>query len=125
MLVLDTNVLSEVLRPEPDAGVQAWLRSLVPASVFTTAITQAEVMYGIAIMPKGHRRSTLLTAATLMFEDDFQGRILPFNSDAAVVFRRRDKASGETRFIYHGNDGTSFPWNDTAQLDYLNAAVRE
>jgi predicted nucleic acid-binding protein len=43
-------------------------------------------MYGIAIMPKGHRRSTLLTAATLMFEDDFQGRILPFNSDAAVVF---------------------------------------
>ncbi len=46
-------------------------------------------------------------------------------SDAAVVFRRRDKATGETRFIYHGNDGTSFPWNDTAQLDYLNAAVRE
>jgi glycosidase len=46
-------------------------------------------------------------------------------SDAAVVFRRRDKASGETRYIYHGNDGTSFPWNDTAQLDYLNPAVRE
>ena len=46
-------------------------------------------------------------------------------SDAAVVFRRRDKASGETCYIYHGNDGTSFPWNDTAQLDYLNPAVRE
>ena len=46
-------------------------------------------------------------------------------TDAAVVFRRRDRASGETRFIYHGNDGTSFPWNDTAQLDYLNSAVRE
>jgi glycosidase len=46
-------------------------------------------------------------------------------SDAAVVFRRRDQASGETRYIYHGNDGTSFPWNDTAQLDYLNPAVRE
>jgi glycosidase len=46
-------------------------------------------------------------------------------TDAAVVFRRRDKSSGETRYIYHGNDGTSFPWNDTAQLDYLNAAVRE
>jgi hypothetical protein len=42
-----------------------------------------------------------------------------------VVFRRRDKSSGETRYIYHGNDGTSFPWNDTAQLDYLNPAVRE
>jgi glycosidase len=46
-------------------------------------------------------------------------------SDAAVVFRRRDRWSGETRYIYHGNDGTSFPWNDTAQLDYMNPAVRE
>ena len=46
-------------------------------------------------------------------------------SDAAVVFRRVDRATGETRYIYHGNDGTSFPWNDTAQLDYLNPAVRE
>ena len=46
-------------------------------------------------------------------------------SDAAVVFRRRDKATGEIRYVYHGNDGTSFPWNDTAQLDYLNPAVRE
>jgi glycosidase len=46
-------------------------------------------------------------------------------SDAAVVFRRRDKWTGETRYVYHGNDGTSFPWNDTAQLDYLNAAARE
>jgi hypothetical protein len=46
-------------------------------------------------------------------------------SDAAVVFRRRDKWTGEIRYIYHGNDGTSFPWNDTAQLDYLNPAVRE
>ncbi len=46
-------------------------------------------------------------------------------TDAAVTFLRRDKSTGETRFIYHGNDGTSFPWNDTAQLDYLNPAVRE
>ena len=42
-----------------------------------------------------------------------------------LSFSRRDKATGETRYIYHGNDGTSFPWNDTAQLDFLNAAVRE
>ena len=46
-------------------------------------------------------------------------------SDAAVVFCRRDKWTGDTRYVYHGNDGTSFPWNDTAQLDYLNPAVRE
>jgi pimeloyl-ACP methyl ester carboxylesterase/glycosidase len=47
------------------------------------------------------------------------------SSDAAVVFRRRDTRTNDTRFIYHGNDGTSFPWNDTAQLDYLRAEVRE
>jgi hypothetical protein len=47
------------------------------------------------------------------------------DSDAAVVFERRDTATGERRYIYHGNDGTSFPWNDTAQLDFLRADVRE
>ena len=46
-------------------------------------------------------------------------------TDAAVVFQRRDSHSGDVRYIYHGNDGTSFPWNDTAQLDYLKAEVRE
>jgi glycosidase len=57
---------------------------------------------------------------SVKIEDHYWSR-----SDAAVVFRRVDKATGETRFIYHGNDGTSFPWNDTAQLDYLNPAARE
>src|SRR5258705_5536118 len=47
------------------------------------------------------------------------------DSDAAVVFERRDRATGDVQYVYHGNDGTSFPWNDTAQLDYLQANVRE
>ena len=47
------------------------------------------------------------------------------DTDAAVVFERRDRATGDVRYVYHGNDGTSFPWNDTAQLDYLKADVRE
>ena len=47
------------------------------------------------------------------------------NSDAAVTFKRVDRWSGAERFVYHGNDGTSMPWNDTAQLDYLKAEVRE
>jgi glycosidase len=46
-------------------------------------------------------------------------------TDAAVVFQRRDHQNGDVRYVYHGNDGTSFPWNDTAQLDYLKAEVRE
>ncbi|MBN2553711.1 MAG: alpha-amylase, partial [Spirochaetales bacterium] len=57
---------------------------------------------------------------TIQLEDHYYSR-----SDAAVVFRRTDRASGEQRFIYHGNDGTSMPWNDTAQLNFLDPEVRE
>ena len=56
----------------------------------------------------------------IKIEDHYYDR-----TDAAVVFRRVDKWSGDTRYVYHGNDGTSFPWNDTAQLNYLKAEVRE
>lgn len=57
---------------------------------------------------------------TIQIEDHYFDK-----TDAAVVFKRTDKQTGEARYIYHGNDGTSFPWNDTAQLDYLQAQVRE
>ncbi len=57
---------------------------------------------------------------TIQIEDGYWSK-----SDAAVVFRRMDRHSGDTRFVYHGNDGTSMPWNDTAQLDYTKAEVRE
>jgi glycosidase len=56
----------------------------------------------------------------VMIEDHYYSK-----SDAAVVFKRVDRSSGDVRYIYHGNDGTSMPWNDTAQLDFLNPAVRE
>ena len=57
---------------------------------------------------------------SIYLEDHYYTR-----SDAAVVFKHVDHASGQTRYIYHGNDGTGLPWNDTAQLDYLQADVRE
>ncbi|MDR0448252.1 MAG: alpha-amylase, partial [Treponema sp.] len=57
---------------------------------------------------------------TVQIEDNYFNR-----SDAAVVFRRIDNRTGETRYIYHGNDGTSMPWNDTAQIDFLNSEARE
>ncbi|MDT8067770.1 MAG: alpha-amylase family glycosyl hydrolase [Terriglobia bacterium] len=56
----------------------------------------------------------------IKIEDHYYNR-----TDAAVVFRRIDRWTGDTRYVYHGNDGTSFPWNDTAQLNYLDPAVRE
>ncbi|MGZ6269627.1 MAG: alpha-amylase family glycosyl hydrolase, partial [Candidatus Limnocylindrales bacterium] len=57
---------------------------------------------------------------TIQIEDHYYD-----GTDAAVVFRRHDRGSGDVRYIYHGNDGTSTPWNDTAQLDYIKAEVRE
>ncbi len=56
----------------------------------------------------------------IRLEDHYYDR-----SDAAVVFRRADKSSGRTLYVYHGNDGTSMPWNDTAQIDFLNPEARE
>ena len=58
--------------------------------------------------------------ATIKLEDHYYD-----HSDAAVVFQRVDNQTGETRYIYHGNDGTAIPWNDTAQLNYLDESVRE
>jgi len=58
--------------------------------------------------------------AIIQIEDHYYSR-----SDAAVVFKRIDRGSGEARYIYHGNDGTSMPWNDTAQLNFLDPEVRE
>ena len=59
-------------------------------------------------------------SVSIFLEDHYYDK-----SDAAVVFKRRDNRSGDVRYIYHGNDGTSMPWNDTAQLDFLNPKVRE
>ncbi|MBB2156603.1 type II toxin-antitoxin system VapC family toxin [Gluconacetobacter diazotrophicus] len=86
MIVLDTNVLSELMRAEPDPAVMAWMsRQPVPA-LFTTTVTQAEILYGLALLPEGRRRDTLLAAAHAMFEDIFPGRILPFDAEAARAY---------------------------------------
>ena len=63
MIVLDTNVISEVMRLEPDAKVLAWLDGRSPASLFTTAITEAEIRAGIALLPPSRRKTGLLAAA--------------------------------------------------------------
>lgn len=88
MIVLDTNVISELLRPRPDPGVVDWIESLPPASVFTTTVTQSEILYGIAVLPSGQRRSDLETAVTGIFEQDMAGRVLPFDSAAAEQYAR-------------------------------------
>jgi predicted nucleic acid-binding protein len=88
MIVLDTNILSETMKPVPAAEVLQWLASQPAARLFTTSISQAEILYGLEIMPKGKRRSALQSAVEAMFEGVFAGRILPFDADAARLFPR-------------------------------------
>ncbi|MBZ5580117.1 MAG: type II toxin-antitoxin system VapC family toxin [Acidobacteriia bacterium] len=88
MIVLDTNVLSEALRPSPSAAVLHWLACQEPSGVFTTAITQAEILYGIEALPPGTRRSRLQAAIEKMFAAQFEGRVLPFDESAARSFAR-------------------------------------
>ena len=86
MIVLDTNVLSEALRPSPSAVVLRWLAAQEPVEVFITTITQAEVLYGVQVMPVGKRRSRLPAAIRKLFSDEFEGRILPFDEASARAF---------------------------------------
>jgi len=86
MIILDTNVLSELMRPKPSARVTAWVAKQRAAELFTTSITEAEIFYGIELLAKGKRREGLLTAAEAMFAEDLAGRIFGFESDAAPVF---------------------------------------
>jgi len=86
VIILDTNVLSEALKPEPSAAVLDWFADQAPSDVFTTTITMAEILYGLEAMASGKRRMRLLAAVERMFVEQFEGRILPFDEEAARLF---------------------------------------
>lgn len=86
MIVLDTNVISELMRSEPDGAVLEWFALQPITALFTTTVTEAEIFFGLALLPEGRRREALQNAARAMFEEDFSGRILPFDSDAAHAY---------------------------------------
>ncbi len=86
MIVLDTNVISELMRAHPDARMLAWMERQAMAGLFTTALTQAEIFYGLALLPDSRRREALMAAARAMFDVDLAGRILPFDTDAASAY---------------------------------------
>ena len=95
MLVLDTNVVSELMRIEPSAVVLAWLNEQPWHALFVTAFTKAEVLAGLARMPNGARRARLIREADTMFAEDFRGRILPFDSAAAAYFAEITATRGQ------------------------------
>ena len=86
MIVLDTNVLSEALRPVPEPSVLHWLAKQSRASLFTTTVTRGEVLFGTRVLSDGKRRRGLWDAAKKIFSEDFAGQVLSFDSDAADVY---------------------------------------
>ncbi len=86
MLVIDTNVASELMRPVPTPAVAAWIANRDQAEMYLTAVSQAELLFGVAILPAGRRRDSLEAAMNAWLDVGFAGRILPFESAAAGVY---------------------------------------
>lgn len=88
MIVLDTNVVSALMRHEPDPVVVAWLDSLPPESVWTTSVTVFEIRFGLEILVAGRRRRQLEEAFVRALEEDFENRVLAFDQAAAQAAGR-------------------------------------
>lgn len=86
MIVLDTNVVSELMGPRRSAAVAEWVARQPRQTLFTTCITMAEVFYGIALLPDGRRKANLAADAQRMFREDFGRRVLSFDTDAAMHY---------------------------------------
>ena len=86
MILLDTNVISELMRSEPAQTVLDWFGKHDAADLFISAITEAELRTGVAILADGQRRDRLQLAIDAMIDQDFQGRVLPFDSRAAKAY---------------------------------------
>ena len=86
MFILDTNIVSELMRNVPMPEVMAWVNKRPRRDLYVTAVTQAEILAGIAFLPEGKRRSELGKAAERAFNNLFDGRLLSFNGAAARVY---------------------------------------
>ena len=139
MIVVDTNVISELIRPAPAAPVMTWLQNQRADDLWTTAITKAELLLGVALKPNGRKKAELAEAIEAILSTMFAGRILAFDSEAArhfpaVVMGRRkfqlntDEADGQiaaiakrhgipvatrnSRHFVHSGAEIINPWNE-------------
>ena len=86
MIVLDTNVLSECLKPKPAATVLAWMAAKPRATLFTTTVVEAEILYGVRLLPVGARKEALQAAVEAVFDHDLVGRVIAFDRDCADAY---------------------------------------
>lgn len=105
MILLDTNVISALMQRDADSAVVDWLDSQPPESIWTTSITVFEIRFGLEILESGRRRRLLEKAFRKALEEDFEGRVVPFDEAAAhsaariAADRRREGRSVETRDV--------------------------
>jgi predicted nucleic acid-binding protein len=96
MWIVDTNVLSELMRVTPEPAVIAWLDGQAPESIWTTSITVFELKFGVALLADGRRKQALRDALDALLHDDLAGRVLDFDSaaaaEAAALAARRQQA---------------------------------
>ena len=100
MIVLDTNVVSELMRPAPTPAVEAWVAGWPADSLFLSAVGEAELRHGVAIMPAGRRREIIARKMDEVLREDFAGRILAFDSDAAALHLGAVQAMGRNADVY-------------------------
>ena len=93
MIVLDTHVLSELMRPAPSPQVLAWLDAQTPDTLWLTSVSVAELLFGIARLPDGARKQAFAQAALGMLEEDFANRVLNFDLEAASILANLAAAS--------------------------------
>jgi predicted nucleic acid-binding protein len=86
VILIDTNVLSELMRPMPDSNVVQWLDARSDWDVWISAVTVSEIRLGISLLPAGKRRALLEDIAEQMFREDFPDRCLPFDCEAAAEY---------------------------------------
>lgn len=88
MIILDTNVISELMRPAPHEQVTRWVAAQDAATLYLTSITVAEILHGVMLLPAGRRRRAIESAAEAMFNEDFADRIVPFGGSEALRYAR-------------------------------------
>ncbi|WP_221188902.1 type II toxin-antitoxin system VapC family toxin [Limimaricola variabilis] len=105
MILLDTSVIAETQRKVPDDAVMDWLNAQDPTNLYLSAITAAELIFGVQAIPDDKRRDRLMVAVMAILEKDFSGRILPFDDAAARIYGTQVAATRQKGYAISIADG--------------------
>ncbi len=134
MIILDTNVISELQKPKPNLNVVKWLDQQEPTNLYLTSITAAELMFGAFCLPDGNRATELQDVISHIIEDQFRGRILPFDATASYYYGMRmatarsqgkaiGMADGQIAAIAISNSMAPIATRDTAPFEAFRLRV--